>query len=46
LKTFAEEFPNAKLICVSFDKYRRTMNGVEIYPATEFLKELWNNKII
>jgi len=46
LKAFAEEFPQAKLVCVSFDKYRRTMNGVEIYPATEFLKELWTKKII
>jgi predicted AAA+ superfamily ATPase len=46
LRAFQEEFPNAKLIVVSMDKYRRTMNDIEIYPATEFLKELWEGKII
>jgi predicted AAA+ superfamily ATPase len=46
LRAFQEEFPQAKLIIVSLDKYRRTQNDVEIYPATEFLKELWDNKII
>jgi predicted AAA+ superfamily ATPase len=46
LKAFQEEFPQVKLVVVSFDKYRRTMNGVEIYPAKEFLSELWNGKII
>jgi predicted AAA+ superfamily ATPase len=46
LKAFQEEFPKAKLVVVSLDKYHRTMNGVEIYPATEFLKELWAGKII
>jgi predicted AAA+ superfamily ATPase len=46
LKAFEEEYPQAKLIVVSLDKYRRTMNNVEIYPATEFLKELWTGKIM
>jgi len=46
LKAFWEDFPNARLIVVSMDKYNRTMNGVEIFPALEFLKELWLNKII
>ena len=46
LKAFQEEFPQAKLVVVSFDKYRRTMNDVEIYPAAEFLKEMWKGEII
>jgi predicted AAA+ superfamily ATPase len=46
LKAFQEDYPNARLLVVSMDKYRRTVNDVEIYPATEFLKELWAGKII
>jgi predicted AAA+ superfamily ATPase len=46
LKAFSEDFPQAKLIVVSMDKYHRIMNDVEIFPAMQFLKELWNRKII
>lgn len=46
LKAFEEEFPNAQKIIVSLDKNRRTLNGIEIIPATEFLKMMWNNEII
>jgi predicted AAA+ superfamily ATPase len=46
LKAFQEDFPQARLIIVSFDKYRRLSNEVEIIPATEFLRDLWNGKII
>jgi len=42
LKAFSEEYPEARLIIVSMDKYPRRMNNVEIYPATEFLSMLWN----
>jgi len=28
------------------DKYKRVMNDVEIFPAMEFLSELWKGKII
>ncbi|MDP3434974.1 MAG: hypothetical protein Q8T04_18705 [Bacteroidota bacterium] len=28
------------------DKYARMMNGVEIIPAEQFLKALWNSEII
>lgn len=45
LKAFQEEFPQAKLIVVSFDKYSRTMNDVDIYPATEFLKLMWQGDL-
>jgi hypothetical protein len=46
LKAFQEEYPQARLFVVSMDKYRRSMNGVEIYPALEFLSELWKEKIV
>ena len=46
LKAFSEEYPQARLIVVSLDPNPRRMNGVEIYPVTEFLKKLWNNEII
>ncbi|MDR1792220.1 MAG: AAA family ATPase [Bacteroidales bacterium] len=46
LKAFAEDYPNAKLIAVSHDCRFRTMNGVDIYPVLDFLKELWTGKII
>jgi uncharacterized protein len=46
LKAFLEDFPQAKAIIVSFDKYPRILNGVEIFPAGQFLKALWNSEII
>ena len=46
LKAFQEEFPQAKLMAISLDKYPRTMSGVEIIPAKEFLKMLWAGKIL
>jgi len=41
VKAFSEEFPDARLIIVSLDKYPRRMNNVEIYPAMQFLSMLW-----
>lgn len=46
LKAFKEDFPQARTIIVSLDKYPRIMNGVEIIPAEQFLKALWNSDII
>ena len=46
LKALLEDFPQAKTIIVSFDKYPRILNGVEISPAEQFLKALWNSEII
>jgi predicted AAA+ superfamily ATPase len=46
LKAFIEDFPQARAIVVSLDKYSRIMNGVEIIPAEQFLKALWNSEII
>jgi uncharacterized protein len=46
LQAFKEDFPKARLIIISLDKYSRLMNGVEIIPAEQFLKSLWNSDII
>ena len=46
LKAFQEEFPNCRLITVSFDSRCRIINGVEVFPVNEFLKKLWNNEIV
>lgn len=46
LKAFSEDFPEARLIIVSLDKYRRKMNGVDVIPATEFLRDLWQGDIV
>ncbi len=41
-----QNFPDARLIIVSLNKYRRKMNGVDIIPATEFLQVLWQGGIV
>jgi predicted AAA+ superfamily ATPase len=46
LKAFLDDFPQAKAIVVSLDKHPRILNGVEIIPAMQFLKALWNAEII
>jgi len=46
LKAFAEEHPETRLIIVSMDIAPRIFNGVEVMPATHFLKELWSNRIL
>ena len=45
LRAFSEEFPDARLIVVSLDKRPRLANGIEIYPATEFLAMLWDGRL-
>lgn len=45
LKAFSEEYANARLIVVSMDVNPRMLNGVEILPAMDFLKLLWEGKI-
>jgi predicted AAA+ superfamily ATPase len=46
LKAFQEDYPQARLIVVSMDKYKRIMGDIEIFPAKEFLSELWKGRII
>ena len=45
LKAFNEEHPEARLIVVSLDINPRLFNGVEIWPAKQFLEQLWEGKI-
>lgn len=46
LKAFSEDYPDARRIIVSLDKYRRKVNDIEIIPAVEFLDDLWKGRII
>ena len=46
LLAFKEDFPHARLLVVSMDKYKRIMGDVEVFPAQEFLSELWKGQII
>ena len=46
LKAFQEEFPDCRLIAVSFDSRPRITHGVEVYPAIDFLKKLWKHEIV
>ncbi len=39
-------FPDAKLIIVSLDDTPRKQNNVEVWPAHQFLEQLWKDKII
>lgn len=45
LRAFSEEHPNARLIIVSLDSIARRYNGIEIYPATMFLKKMWSGSL-
>jgi len=46
LKAFKEDFLEVRAIIVSLDRHARVMNGVEIIPAEQFLRSLWNSDII
>ena len=46
LKAFREEYPEARAIIVSLDVAYRKMNQVEVWPATQFFKALWNGDIL
>jgi predicted AAA+ superfamily ATPase len=47
LLAFGEEFPDAKLLAVTFDDLKRIVDDkIEILPWQEFLKQLWNNEIL
>ena len=46
LKAFCEEHPTARAIIISLDVAYRTMNQMEVWPVTQFLKALWNGDIL
>lgn len=45
LRSFGEDYPQARLMVVSLDKYRRRKDNIEIFPVMEFLSDLWAGKI-
>ena len=45
LRSFGEDYPQARLIIVSHDMYRRRCGAIEVIPIKEFLSDLWKNKI-
>jgi len=46
LKAFGEEYPEAKLVLISMEDTPRKLNGIEVWPATQFLNRLWAGKIL
>jgi predicted AAA+ superfamily ATPase len=47
LIAFGEEFPNAKLIAITFDDTKRIIDQkIEVFPWQEFLTQLWNKALI
>jgi len=45
LKSFGDDYPQARLVVVSLDKYRRREDNIEIMPVKEFLTDLWGGKV-
>lgn len=46
LRSFGQDYPQARLIVVSLDKRRRRADDVEIIPVMDFLSDLWEGKIL
>lgn len=46
LKAFSEEHPNTKLIMLSMEDRPRMLNGIEVWPVTQFLQRLWSRKVL
>lgn len=45
LRSFGQDYPQARLMVVSLDKYRRRVDNIEIVPVSEFLSDLWSGKV-
>ena len=46
LKVFSEEHPDTKLIMLSMEERPRMLNGIEVWPVSQFLPRLWEGKIL
>lgn len=44
LRAFGEEHPHARLVIVSMENRPRKHDNIEIWPATDFLKRLWDGR--
>lgn len=45
LRSFGDDYPNARLIAVTLDTRRRRKDRIEVIPVREFLQDLWNGRI-
>lgn len=45
LRAFKEDFPEARLIVVSLDRNYRKLNEIEIFPAIDFLRRMWQRDL-
>lgn len=45
LRSFGQDYPQARLIAVTNDPYRRRKDNIEIIPIIEFLVDLWTGRI-
>lgn len=45
LQAFAGEFPHAKLIMLSLEERPRKMGNMEVWPVSQFLHRLWQDKV-
>ena len=45
LRSFGDDYPDARLIAVTLDT-RRRKDRIEVIPVREFLQDLWNDRII
>ena len=46
LKAFSEEHPDTKLVLLSMEERPRMLNGIEVWPITQFLQNLWSGKVL
>lgn len=46
LKVFGEEFPQSKRILLSMEERPRMLNGIEIWPVSQFLSRLWAGIVV
>jgi len=46
LRAFAQEHPQARCYVVSRENFPRLVDGVEIWPISDFLTNLWSDKIM
>ena len=45
LRSFADDYPDCKPLCVSLDKLTRVSDGIELLYAGDFLQQLWGEQL-
>jgi predicted AAA+ superfamily ATPase len=46
LKAFSEDHPDTKQFLLSMEERPRMLNGIEVWPVTQFLQRLWGGKVL